>query len=359
MQVEHVAATAERIPVRSRSVDVVVCAQSFHWFDHDLALAEIARVLRPGGVLALVWNTYDTSIPWVRRLERLLMRPDDGDRAFALKESPYFGFVEEKSFRFWQVHNARTLADLARSVSRVATMRESERDELLAQVDALYADYGRGHDGMQLPWVTRCYRAVVRHAELPAEAPAPTSAGGPRPPATCRRPASRTTTGTPGPRGDAPGRHRGHRSGGTPAAGGPRHAADRLQVARRGDGVAFEGLRTRWHARQLGCDADLATFRTLHTASLASPALRQGLNTESVERSLKHLRALLGTAAVAICDTQGLLGYDGLSTHHAGPGRRAGRPRGRRLRDGGGRPARPGLPHRGVPGRSTPSPARS
>jgi len=64
--------------------------------------------------------------------------------------------------------------------------------------------------------------------------------------------------------------------------------------------VAFEGLRSRWYARQLGSDADLATFRTLHTASLASPALREGLNPESVGRSLKHLRTLLGTAAVAI-----------------------------------------------------------
>jgi two-component system LytT family sensor kinase len=81
--------------------------------------------------------------------------------------------------------------------------------------------------------------------------------------------------------------------------------------------MVFEGLRSRWYARQLGSDADLATFRTLHTASLASPALRQGLNAESVERSLKHLRNLLGTAAVAIADTQHLLGYDGLSTHHA------------------------------------------
>jgi two-component system LytT family sensor kinase len=81
--------------------------------------------------------------------------------------------------------------------------------------------------------------------------------------------------------------------------------------------VAFEGLRSRWYARQLGSDADLATFRTLHTASLASPALREGLTPESVERSLKHLRSLLGTAAVAIADTQHLLGYDGLSTHHA------------------------------------------
>jgi two-component system LytT family sensor kinase len=81
--------------------------------------------------------------------------------------------------------------------------------------------------------------------------------------------------------------------------------------------VAFEGLRSRWYARQLGSDADLATFRTLHTASLASPALREGLNPASVERSLRHLRNLLGTPAVAIADTHTLQGYDGLSTHHA------------------------------------------
>ncbi|MCW2847104.1 MAG: histidine kinase internal region [Marmoricola sp.] len=81
--------------------------------------------------------------------------------------------------------------------------------------------------------------------------------------------------------------------------------------------MLFEGLRSRWYARQLGSDADLATFRTLHTASLASPALREGLNRASVERSLKHLRNLLGTPAVAIADTGSLLGYDGLSTHHA------------------------------------------
>jgi hypothetical protein len=45
---------------------------------------------------------------------------------------------------------------------------------VLDKVDTLYAEYGRGHDGMQLPWVTRCYRAVVRHQELPPEPPPPT-----------------------------------------------------------------------------------------------------------------------------------------------------------------------------------------
>ncbi|RNM14671.1 sensor histidine kinase [Nocardioides pocheonensis] len=75
--------------------------------------------------------------------------------------------------------------------------------------------------------------------------------------------------------------------------------------------------RTPRASRHLGTEADRATFRTLHTAALASPALREGLNAASVERSLRHLRVLLGTPAVAIADTEGLLGYDGQADHHA------------------------------------------
>jgi ubiquinone/menaquinone biosynthesis C-methylase UbiE len=173
--VRYVVSTAEHIPLRSRSVDLVVCGQSFHWFDHDLALPEIARVLRPGGILALVWNTYDESIPWVRRLKQLIS-PEAGtqdEAAMPLMETPYFGFVDTRQFRFWQTHTAASLADLTRSVSHVATMSESGRASVLAKVDALYAEYGRGHDGMQVPYVTRCYRAVVRHQELAPEPPPP------------------------------------------------------------------------------------------------------------------------------------------------------------------------------------------
>jgi SAM-dependent methyltransferase len=53
--------SAEEIPLADASVDAVFVAQAFHWFDHDRALPEIARVLRPGGVLALVWNGPDES----------------------------------------------------------------------------------------------------------------------------------------------------------------------------------------------------------------------------------------------------------------------------------------------------------
>jgi SAM-dependent methyltransferase len=173
LPVSPVVATAERIPMSRRSVDTVVCGQSFHWFDHDVALAEIAQVLRPGGHLAVAWNRYDTAIPWVRRFQDLIA-PDFGDVDDVVKplmETPYFGFVDRVTFRFWQPHTAATLADLTRSVSYFSTLDERGQRDLLAEVDALYAEYGRGHDGMQVPYVTHCYRAVVRHEELPPEIP--------------------------------------------------------------------------------------------------------------------------------------------------------------------------------------------
>ncbi|MDE0777875.1 MAG: histidine kinase [Nocardioides sp.] len=71
-----------------------------------------------------------------------------------------------------------------------------------------------------------------------------------------------------------------------------------------------------WRRTHLGTEADRATFRTLHRASQAAPALREGLTRDSAERSVKHLRALLGTSALAITDTAGCLAWDGSGAHH-------------------------------------------
>lgn len=157
-------AGAERIPVASGSVDVVVCAQAFHWFNHPVALDEIARVLRPGGVLALVWNTRDEGIPWVRKLGALLEGNDAGlekDLSGPARDSALFVDWDERVFRFWQSLRRDELADLVRSRSAVALMPEHQREDLIARVGALYDDYGRGPDGMQLPYLTRCFRTTV------------------------------------------------------------------------------------------------------------------------------------------------------------------------------------------------------
>jgi SAM-dependent methyltransferase len=171
-QVPAVIATAEQIPVRARSVDAVLGAQAFHWFDQERALPEIARVLRPGGHLGLVWNVRDDRIPWVKRLGSLIGNPEHGtDPTNALLGSHLFGYVETTSYRFWQPLDRTRLHELVLSRSNVALMSEPERDRLMRKVDQLYDDYGRGADGMLLPYVTQCYRAVVRPPALVEDRP--------------------------------------------------------------------------------------------------------------------------------------------------------------------------------------------
>src|SRR5204863_4155198 len=73
-----VASVAETLPLRDASVDAITVAQAFHWFDAPRALAEIARVLRPGGALVLVWNERDGRVAWVDAMTSAIHRHDDG-----------------------------------------------------------------------------------------------------------------------------------------------------------------------------------------------------------------------------------------------------------------------------------------
>jgi two-component system LytT family sensor kinase len=69
--------------------------------------------------------------------------------------------------------------------------------------------------------------------------------------------------------------------------------------------------------RRFATSAERVTFETLHTASLAAPPLRHGLNATSAGKSARHLRSLLGTPAVAISDTEQALVWEGPGDHHA------------------------------------------
>lgn len=59
---------AEAIPLRAASVDAVLVSSAWHWFDHQVAVPEIARVLRPGGVLGVIANGPFRSVGWVREV---------------------------------------------------------------------------------------------------------------------------------------------------------------------------------------------------------------------------------------------------------------------------------------------------
>jgi ubiquinone/menaquinone biosynthesis C-methylase UbiE len=174
--------TAEEIPAPDASYDVVMVAQAFHWFDHDRALPEIARVLKPGGRLAVLWNLRDERIPWVRRLGAILGNQERLASAEVLEDAAGFGAIEHQVFRHWQVVDRTSIQELALSRSNVATLDEASRAAKLAEVLAFYDDYGRGMDGMQLPYNANCYRATVAPrqstvatevAEAPADAADP------------------------------------------------------------------------------------------------------------------------------------------------------------------------------------------
>jgi ubiquinone/menaquinone biosynthesis C-methylase UbiE len=155
-------AGAEDIPLADASVDAVIAAQAFHWFDLDRALPEIARVLRPGGRICLLWNTRNEKIPWVRRLGTLIGTQEQlSDPTQPLIFSQLFGFVEEHDFTHWQVIDRQSIQDLVLSRSNVAVLGAEGRAAKMAEVLAFYDEYGRGMDGMQLPYVTQCYRAEV------------------------------------------------------------------------------------------------------------------------------------------------------------------------------------------------------
>src|SRR3954452_4167628 len=92
-------ASAEAVPVATRTVDTVVAAQAFHWFDADRALAEAARMLKPEGRIALCWNVRDERIPWVRRLGAIIGtnsgrdgNSSDMDPTDVLVASRHFGY---------------------------------------------------------------------------------------------------------------------------------------------------------------------------------------------------------------------------------------------------------------------------
>ena len=158
--VEVLDATAESLPLADSSVDAVTVAQAFHWFDAEAALAEIARIVRPGGAAALVWNVRDLEDPMQARFHALLLpyrgdTPNEHDRPWldAVASSASFGQMEEWSVPWVAYYTRDELADRFASISFVAQLPEEERARLLAQVDA-------AADGLEEPFAFR-YRTDV------------------------------------------------------------------------------------------------------------------------------------------------------------------------------------------------------
>lgn len=154
------AGVAEELPLPDGFADTVVVGQAWHWVDPPRALPEVARVLRPGGTLGLVWNDRDPADPWIDRLSDLLVEfGTSPDADYEVVGGPPFGPFEATEHRWVHEMTIDAIVDMVVSRSYVIALPESRRADLVARLRALAAE-GRDEQTGCVPvrYVTHAYR---------------------------------------------------------------------------------------------------------------------------------------------------------------------------------------------------------
>lgn len=153
---------AEAIPLPDGSVDAVLVAQAWHWVNPVRAVPEVARVLRPGGWLGLLWNTRAPGPPWVMKLGRLMTGGMDHFDRGRPPIGPPFDSFERRDFPWAYRLSPEMLVDMVASRSYVITAPADRQKAILDDVRGLIREEPglAGHQEVEMPYVTQCSRAV-------------------------------------------------------------------------------------------------------------------------------------------------------------------------------------------------------
>ena len=158
---------AEQLPIRSDTLDALMVSSAWHWMDPDRTIADVGRVLRPGGVLGVIWNGADRSVGWVADL--LGTRdPSPGDRKdrqsrhqFDLPPHSPFVDLESCTITWSKPMTPEDLVGLAGTYSSLITMSRDQRERELARIRTV-TDAVAGGDVVEMPMGCRCWRTVRR-----------------------------------------------------------------------------------------------------------------------------------------------------------------------------------------------------
>jgi SAM-dependent methyltransferase len=138
-QAEALPDVAEAIPLNDGAMDAVFTGQAFHWFANDVAVAEIVRVLRPGGVLARMWNEAVDPCPLPPEYDRRLTELHEAMRPPPVPDDVFdgtpFGEIHEGAVEHEHVSSRDEVLAFAASVSWIAS--RDDREELLAELASL------------------------------------------------------------------------------------------------------------------------------------------------------------------------------------------------------------------------------
>jgi len=172
--IHAVAASAEALPFDPGYFSAVLAIQNFHTLVPGPALAQAARVLGPQGQIGVIYLTRDDSVPWVKKLRRIVQSylPEAmaGDYRFrsvsALTASAFFPQIEEATFRTWVPSTKQNLQDNARQASGAGKLEPAPMDAMLAEIGQLYDEYARVPQPLLVPYEIRCWRAEVDQSSL-------------------------------------------------------------------------------------------------------------------------------------------------------------------------------------------------
>ncbi|PZS40115.1 MAG: SAM-dependent methyltransferase [Pseudonocardiales bacterium] len=146
------AGRGEALPLPDCSVDAVVYGQAWHWVDDVAGGQEAARVLRPGGVLAMLWNYEDDTTGWIGELGRLVGSPQSRDMPYA-PALQRFGAVQVRGLSWSREQDVEALPDYALSHSAVSILPAQQREAVLVAVRRLTTEHPdlRGRDRVTVP----------------------------------------------------------------------------------------------------------------------------------------------------------------------------------------------------------------
>ncbi len=158
------AGRAEDTGLASGSVDLVTVAQAWHWCEPEAAAKEAARILIPGGTLAVLWNQLDVGIPWVHRLSRIMHAGDVYSPGYVPDFGASFAAPEGRQERWAQKLTASDVVDLARSRAYYQRADAATRAKVERNLSWYLHDYlAFPADGeLTLPYFTSAWRARSR-----------------------------------------------------------------------------------------------------------------------------------------------------------------------------------------------------
>lgn len=162
--IEARAGSAEHTGLPADSFDAVTVAQAWHWFEPVAASTEIARVLRPGGSLAVLWNVRDSTVDWVARFTEIIHRGDTLETSYGEPDlGPEFGPIERIQVPWVDHVSTSSLRTLAASRSHLIVLPDEAREKILEAVDELVRTHPdlRGRDEVEMPYLTACWRATT------------------------------------------------------------------------------------------------------------------------------------------------------------------------------------------------------